>query len=105
MARLFQALAVAMLWAPVAFSQATVSISNLSRPESPTDFFDGDQFQITLTHGAPKAAITVDLYRNGALYASKVPLGSTDGTGEYQSSGFFVAGLTGSWSEVWYVAG
>lgn len=63
-------------------------------------FNQGDNFTLTITGGKPNAPVTVSLNGGGATQ-----VGTTDGNGNYSTSGTWDASSVGTFTEQWYVGG
>jgi hypothetical protein len=79
-----------------------VTISNQSRPGQP--FQVGDSWLLSIT-GAPSQPVLASANFNGQAYGTNTPMGSTDSTGKFSTSGTFSSAQVGNWSEVWTVGG
>jgi len=81
----------------------TVSMRNLSRAGSDTQYQPGDQWQITIT-GAPGAAVSGSASQNGTNLGTSA-FGNLNGAGQMVLTGTITADQAGTWVEGWTVAG
>lgn len=79
----------------------TASIQNTSRPGQPLQV--GDSWLVTVT-GAPNSPVTDTATQNGTSLGT-TGYGSTEANGNFTLPGTATAGVIGSWTETWAVAG
>lgn len=77
----------------------TVQLTNLTRGGS--NFIVGDDWRVDIT-GPPSQEVKVTATQNGNPLGT-TSYGYTDGSGQFQLSGFMDAGAIGNWSQVWSV--
>jgi hypothetical protein len=77
---------------------------NTSRGPGASALYPGDTWSITITGGAPNAAVTVSGSDPAGSYVG-TSMGKTDANGNFTLSGTIDASQLGNWSEQWSVGG
>lgn len=77
------------------------SVLNLSRPGSYT-FYPGEAWSVTVSG---KASSPVNRASTRPNVPAQQQMGNTDGSGMFVTSGVMDASKTGTWTEIWSVAG
>lgn len=80
-----------------------LSFSLLNTTRGGGDFQVGDRWTLTVS-GPPGQPVTINGSQNGQQIGTS-QLGSTDGNGNFSTSGVMSSGQTGNWSETYFVGG
>jgi hypothetical protein len=88
---------------PAAVYSPRVSIRNLTSPGA-WSFKVGDQWQVTISGGAPNSPVQVTALQSGGNTSTSV-VGNTDSSGNFTLPGTMPPGDVGSWQETWSVGG
>ena len=83
-------------------ANATVTLSNLSRPGQ--SFQSGDSFRLSISGAAPNSPVSASSTQNGVSQGTN-SFGSTDGSGNFSTTGTFYPTNVGTWQETWTVGG
>lgn len=88
---------------PAASGTGFIQIVNTSRPGQPLQA--GDNWQVNITGATPNSPVSVSGTRNGASSGPSAVEGTTDGSGNFSTSGTMSAENVGNWAEQWAIAG
>jgi hypothetical protein len=80
----------------------SVGLMNLTRPGA-ANFAVGESFSLQITGAAPNTPVYAIGRQNGDSNSIKAPMGPTDATGAWSTSGAMGQNTLGSWRELWYV--